>query len=99
MPTTELTPRPAGRDTAPPAASRLLVETLDLAEVVPVAGPPAILLVVPLVLFALMVAGPFVLVLTLAAVLVVAAVALALAGAVLASPYLLVRRLRRRAAA
>jgi hypothetical protein len=95
----ESNPGLAGRDIAPPAASRLLVETLDLAEAVPVAGPPAILIVVPLVLLALMVAGPFVVVLTLAAVLVLLAVAVALAGVVLASPYLLVQRLRRRAAA
>ena len=79
-----------------PSARRLLDEPLDLIEFVPIAGPPAILLVGPLVLLALMVAGPFVVVLTIVAALIVATALVALAGAILVSPFLLVRHLRGR---
>jgi hypothetical protein len=51
------------------------------------------------VLFGLMLAGPFVLMVTLAVVVVAAAALLVLAGAILATPYLLVRHLRTRIAA
>jgi hypothetical protein len=74
-----------------PRVARILEETADLVETVPLYGPPAILLVGPLVLFALMVAGPFLAMLTIVAVLIVAAALVALAAAVLASPYLVVR--------
>jgi hypothetical protein len=66
--------------------------------VVPGEGPAIILLAGPLVLFALALTGPFLLLLTLAALVVACAVLLALAGAVIASPYLLVRRFGRRLA-
>jgi hypothetical protein len=110
MQTTEPITHPYGLDTAdpapgarpapePPTAAGMLGETLDLALVVPVAGPPAILLAGPLVLFTLMVAGPFVVLLTIAALLIAATILGTLAGAVLASPYLLVRHLRGRRAA
>jgi hypothetical protein len=82
----------------PPTTARMLEEVADLIEVVPVAGPPAIFLVAPLVLLALMVAGPFLALLTIVAVLVVAAVLVALVCAVVASPFLLVRHLRGRRA-
>ena len=72
-------------------------ELFELAGVIPGEGPPIILLAAPLVLFGLALAGPFLLLLTLAAVVVAGAVLLALAAAVVASPYLLVRRLRPRA--
>jgi hypothetical protein len=58
-------------------------------------GPPIVLLAGPLVLFALALAGPFLLLLTLVALLVACAVLVALASAIVASPYLLVRRIRR----
>jgi hypothetical protein len=78
----------------------LPVAELDpLISVIPVAGPPAVLLVGPLVLFGLLLAGPFVLILTIAAVLAAAAALVAIVGVVLASPYLLVRHLRARHAA
>ena len=110
MKTTEPITHPDGLDTAdpaprarpapePPTAAGILGGTLDLTLVVPVAGPPAILLVGPLVLFTLMVAGPFVVLLTIAALLIAATILGTLAGAVLASPYLLVRHLRGRRAA
>jgi hypothetical protein len=89
MPTTELTTHLAGPE---PTVARLLEEAADLVETVPLYGPPAVLLVGPLVLFALLLAGPFLALLTIVAVLVAAAVLAALAGAVLASPYLLMRR-------
>jgi hypothetical protein len=65
---------------------------------IPVAGPPLVLLAGPLVLSALLVAGPFVLILTLVAVVLLAAAVVALAGLIVASPYLLVRHLRGRSA-
>jgi hypothetical protein len=78
-----------------PPVERLLEETADLVEAVPLYGPPAILIVAPLVLLALMVAGPFLAMLTLVAVVLVTTALVALAGAVLASPFLLIRHLRR----
>ena len=77
-----------------PAFDEVLREIVPLVGVVVVAGPPVVLLAGPLVLLALMVAGPFVLVLTLVALLVGSMVLVALIGAILASPYVLVRRLR-----
>jgi hypothetical protein len=97
MPTTPLITHPEGHRRAATAAvadppvARILEETADLVESVPLYGPPAILLVVPLVLLALMLAGPFLAMLTVVAVLVVTAALVALAGAVLAAPYLLLR--------
>jgi hypothetical protein len=71
------------------------VEELDpLIGFVPVAGPPAVLLAGPLVLFALCVAGPFVLIVTLVALLAAAAALVTVVGCIVASPYLLVRHLR-----
>jgi hypothetical protein len=107
MTTTELIrpPRassPTDRSEARPAASasptfaEVLDETLPLVGVIPVAGPPAVLLVGPLVLFALLLVGPFALLVTLAVLLVAAWALVALIAAILASPYLLVRHLRAR---
>jgi hypothetical protein len=73
-------------------------EVDGLLDFIPVAGPPAALLVGPLVFLALLVAGPFVVIVTLAAVLVLAGAIVAIAGLILASPYLLVRHLRGRSA-
>ncbi len=70
-------------------------DTAALLGVVPVAGPPAVLLAAPLVLFALLIAGPALLLLTFVVVLVACVALVALAGAVVASPFLLARRLRR----
>lgn len=91
-------PRSDARRSARPDASayrtfrEMLEETLSLIGFVPVAGPPALLLAGPLVLFALMVAGAFTALLTLVVVLLAAAALAGLIGAILASPYLLVRR-------
>ncbi len=82
-----------------PTFGETLDETLPLIGVVPVAGPPIVLLVGPWLLFALMLAGPFALLLTLVVLLVAARALVGLIGAVLAAPYLLVRQLRGRGAA
>ena len=68
-------------------------EVVPLIGVVAVAGPPVILVAGPLVLFALLIAGPALLLLTFVVVLAVCGVLVALAGAIVASPYLLVRHL------
>jgi hypothetical protein len=69
------------------------MELVPVVGVIAVAGPPVVTAGV-IVLLALMVAGPFVVVLTLAlAALLAAAAVVALAGVTLALPYLLVRRL------
>jgi hypothetical protein len=109
MRSTELITHPAGAETAepapharpeaePPTADEMLRETLDLVEALPVYGPPAILLVGPLVLLGLILAGPFLALLTIVTLLAAATILVALAGAVLASPYLLVHHLRGRRA-
>jgi hypothetical protein len=61
---------------------------------IPGAGPPAVLLVGPLVLFALAVAGPFLVIVTLAVAVFAVVAIVALAGLVLATPYLVVRHVR-----
>jgi hypothetical protein len=75
-----------------PAHGERLGEPVALIGVPPGEGPPIILLAAPLVLFALALTGPFLLLLTLVVMLVACAVIVALAGAIVASPYLLVRR-------
>jgi hypothetical protein len=81
---------------ASPAVAQMLSETLPIVGFIPVAGPPALLLLGAWVLFALMLVGPFALLVTLALVILVAAVLVGLIGAILASPYLLVRHLHKR---
>jgi hypothetical protein len=80
--------------TRPPDAAGLVAEVVPLIAAIPVAGPPAIVLVGPLVLLGLAVAGPFVLMVTLAVCLLVAVALIAIGGAILASPFLLVHYLR-----
>ncbi len=79
-----------------PTLGRRLGEVLPLIFFVPVAGPPAILLVGPLVLLALLLVPPVAFLITLAIVFVIGAVLLVALGALIASPYLLVRHLRTR---
>jgi hypothetical protein len=93
MTTTELIgPLDAPDGVEHPAHDEGLGELFRLIGVVPGEGPPIILLAGPLVLFALALAGPFLLLLTLVVLLVACAALVALAGAIVASPYLLVRR-------
>ena len=63
--------------------------------VVPVAGPPAVLVGGPLVLFALLLTGPFVVILTVVVLLVACGALVTLAGAIVVSPYVLVRHFGR----
>jgi len=82
----------------PPTLGDAAVEIVPLISTVFVAGPPVVLVWAGTVLFALLLAGPFALIVTLVVVLA-AAVALAmLAGAIMATPYLLVRHFGRRLA-
>jgi hypothetical protein len=75
----------------------MLAETVPLVDVIPGFGPP-VALAVPGLLFVLALAGPFALVFTFVVVLVAAALLVLLVGTILASPYLVVRRLLRRRA-
>ena len=97
MTTTELMGRPAapGRASEHPTDDDGPGAFLALIGVVPVAGPPLVFVAGPLVLFALLISGPVLLVLTLAVALVACAALVAVAGAIVASPYLLVRYLGR----
>jgi len=91
MNTTEpITPSTPG----PPAFGDQLAEILELARTVFVAGPPVLVAGAANVLLALMLAGPFALLVTLVVALVAATALVALAAAILATPYLLVRRVR-----
>jgi hypothetical protein len=78
-------------DSEPPPLEERLNEVLSLAGVVPVSGPPIILFVGAWVLFALMLAGPFLLLVTFVLGAVVLVVPIA---AILAPLYLLVRHVR-----
>jgi hypothetical protein len=95
MTTTQpITPTASG----PPTLGDQLAEVLPVIDTVYVAGPPVLLAWAGTVLFALMLAGPFALVVTLAVVFVAAAAVVTLAGAILATPYLLIRHFRLRLA-
>ena len=95
MSTTEpFTPTASGR----PTRGDVLADVLPVIGTVYVAGPPVILAWAGTVLFALMLAGPFALLVTLVVALVAAAALVTLAGAILATPYLLMRHLRLRLA-
>ena len=84
---------------APPAVRDMLNELLPLLDVVVVAGPPASFILVPWLLLVLVLVGPFLLLLTMAAITLLAVLLIGLIAAILATPYLLVRRLRGRQAA
>jgi hypothetical protein len=95
MNTTEpITPTVSG----PPTLGDQLADILPVVDTVYVAGPPVLVAWAGMVLFALMLAGPFALVATFLVVLVAAAAVVALAGAILATPYLLIRHFRLRLA-
>jgi hypothetical protein len=79
-----------------PTVGELLEDTLPVIDTVYVAGPPVLLLWAGMVLLALMLAGPFALLATVVVALAVAAALVGLAGAIVASPFLLVRHLRAR---
>jgi hypothetical protein len=81
-----------------PTLRDVVAETVPLIDTVFVAGPPVLVAWAGTVLFALMLAGPFALVVALVVALAAAAALVTLAGAILATPYLLVRHLRLRLA-
>jgi hypothetical protein len=97
MKTTELIRPSSARRSASesPTVGEMLAETVPLADVIAGFGPPVVFLAGPWLLFVLALAGPFALVFTFVVVLVAAALLVVLAGTILASPYLLVRHLRR----
>ena len=84
---------------APPPVRDMLNELSPLLDVVVVAGPPASFILVPWLLLVLVLTGPFLLLLTMAAITLLAVLLIGLIAANLATPYLLVRRLRGRRAA
>ena len=92
--TEPLTPIASG----PPTLRDEVTEVGPLIGTVFVAGPPVLVAGAGTVLFALMLAGPFALLVTFVVVLAAAAAVVTLAGAVLAAPYLLVRHCRVRLA-
>jgi hypothetical protein len=88
MHTTEpITPTASGPRTFGDAA----VEIVPLVTSVFVAGPPVVVAWAGTVVFALLLAGPFVLFATVVVALAAAAAVVTLAGAILATPYLLIR--------
>jgi hypothetical protein len=79
---------------ADPTFGEMLDETLPLVGAIPVYGPPVVLVAGLWLFLALMLAGPFALLVTLVVLLAAGAALVGLIGAILAAPYLLVRRLR-----
>jgi len=93
MHTTELSKPPAAPGRSTPG--EMLAEVVPLVGAVAGEGPPVIFLAGPWLFLGLMLSGPFAFLVTLvAAMLVAATVLVALTGAFLAAPYLLIRGLR-----
>ena len=82
----------------PPTLRDAVAEIDPLIGAVYVAGPPVLLAWTGTVLFALMLAGPFALLAAFVVALAAAAALVTLAGAILATPYLLIRHFRARVA-
>ena len=82
----------------PPTLGDMVAEVVPLIGAVYQAGPPVLVGGAGTVLFALLLVGPFVLLVTLAVAVAAAAALVALAGAILATPYLLIRHVRTRIA-
>jgi hypothetical protein len=82
----------------PPTLREEVTELAPLLGTVFVSGPPVLVAWTGTVLFALMLAGPFALLMTFVVAFAAAAAVVTLAGAILATPYLLVRHLRVRLA-
>jgi hypothetical protein len=85
-----------GRPSASETVGEILRDVVPLIFFVPVAGPPAVLLVGPLLLLVLLLIPPAALLITLVAVLLLGGGLVVALGALIASPYLLVRHLRAR---
>jgi hypothetical protein len=106
MTTTELIrpPRASGSPGARPAAATspafgdVLAETAPLVGVIAVAGPPVLLIAGPWLLFGLLLAGPFALLLTIVVLLGAATALVGLIRALVATSYRLFRDLGKHAA-
>ena len=72
----------------------MLGDIVSLLLVVAVAGPPVLFIAAPWVLVALMLCGPFAVALALVAALATAAALVACTAALVATPYLVLRRRR-----
>jgi hypothetical protein len=81
---------------APPTRGDLLADVVPVIDTVFVAGPPVLVAWAGALLLALMLVGPFALLVTLVVMFVAAAALVTLAGAILAAPYLLVHHVRAR---
>ena len=84
---------PQDRHSTParPTVSEILQEVMPLILFVPVAGPPAVLLMAPLLLLVLLLIGPAAVLITLIAAVLPGAGLLVALGTFVASPYLLTR--------
>jgi hypothetical protein len=91
---TDMQQRISPTASAPRTLGDVLADIVPVFATVFVAGPPVLVAWAGTVLLALMLAGPFALLVTLIVVLIAAAALVMLAGAILATPYLLIRHLR-----
>jgi hypothetical protein len=82
--------------TARPTFREILDDVLPVIGVVVVAGPPVVFVAGPWLLLGLMLSGPFALLVAFVVVALVAAVLLVTLAAIVAAPYVLVRRLHHR---
>jgi hypothetical protein len=77
-----------------PTVAALLGETVSLICFVAMYGPPVVFLAAPWLLLGLILSGPFALVVTLVVTLLAATALVGGIGAILATPYLIIRRQR-----
>lgn len=79
---------------ASPTAADILDETADLICTMPFYGPPVLFFAAPWLLLGLVLMGPFAVVLTLVVALLAAGALVVGIGAILATPFLMLRRRR-----
>jgi hypothetical protein len=77
-----------------PTAGTMLDEALPLIGTIPLYGPPVVYFAGPWILFALLLTGPFALLMTIVIALLAVGLLIVAIAAIAASPYLLVRHLR-----
>jgi hypothetical protein len=82
----------------PPTVGAMLGETVSLICTVAIYGPPVVFVAAPWLFLGLILSGPFALVVTLVLALLAATALVGAVGALLATPYLLLRRYREVAA-
>jgi hypothetical protein len=81
-------------DRQPSTAATMLDEIVPLIDAIPLYGPPIAFIAIPWILFALLLAGPFALLVTIVIALLAARLLIVALAAIIVSPYLLVRHLR-----